>query len=173
MILSLSLPPSLSLSLSLSLSSLSLSLSLSLSHDSYNLYQHCVGGPRIVLHLLPNKDVVLESKVIPREELSPCIHFDEIFEFRNLAYTVVRWQTLMIEVFSRKSKSLTTNSTQGNRIGEIVYLLNEADLFGMALTLPVQKTNMEARVPKNSSACIGSKDKTQCMLQITLCEAFP
>lgn len=90
----------------------------------------------VVLFLLPNKDEVMESKVV-ENTLDPIFH--QVFEFSGIQIEELRQQVLMFRIY-RKDK-LLSNSL----IGSVSVPLDQADLYN-ELVLAVIDDKMEKRL---------------------------
>ena len=82
--------------------------------------------PFVVLYMMPNKEVLYESKVVS-QTLDPV--FDESFEFDKLTADDIRQQSLVFRVYdhARFSKNKT--------IGGVVLPLMDADLYGVVMRM--------------------------------------
>ena len=87
--------------------------------------------PFVILFLLPNKEEIFESKV-HRRTLEP--RFDEVFEFNGLLPNEIRRQSLVLRVLDKD----TIGSS--DYIGGVVLPLEEADLYGVKVTMRINQS---------------------------------
>ena len=86
--------------------------------------------PFVVLYMMPNKEVLYESKVVS-QTLDPV--FDESFEFDKLTADDIRRQSLVFRLYDHDRFS------KNDTIGGVVLPLMDADLFGVVMRMEVDE----------------------------------
>jgi hypothetical protein len=86
--------------------------------------------PFVTLYMMPNREVLFESKVV-LQSLNPV--FDESFEFNELATDEVRRQSLVFRLYDHDKYS------KNDPIGGVILPLEDADLFGVVMRMEVDE----------------------------------
>lgn len=93
--------------------------------------------PFVILFLLPNKEEIFESKV-QKKTHNPV--FNEVFEFSGLLPNEIRRQTLVLRMLDKDS------SSSSNDIGTVVLHLEEADLYGVRVSVDLSEEDVVSQV---------------------------
>lgn len=99
-------------------------------------------NPIVLLYLVPNREDILESKVV---ENSTNPYFDQSLEFKGLLPDEVRRQSLVFRIYSQSAK--------GDLLGGLALPLSEADLFGMKHRMKIDTDTEKLKVMNTSSVC--------------------
>ena len=86
--------------------------------------------PFVVMHLLPNKEEIFESKIVYKT-LNP--FFDQSFEFHNLQLDDVHRQSLVFRIYDHDRFS------KNDMIGGIVLPLKDVDVYGVVYRMRVDE----------------------------------
>ena len=101
--------------------------------------------PFVILFLLPNKEEIFESKVHKRT-LNPV--FDQVFEFSGLLPNEIRRQSLVFRVLDKD----TIGSS--DYIGSVVLPLEEADLYGVKVSVRIDEDPSAVQVCVFVCVCV-------------------
>ena len=99
-------------------------------------------NPIVLLYLVPNREYILESKVV---ENSTNPRFYQLLEFKGLLLDEVRRQSLVFRIYSQSAK--------GDLLGGLALPLSEADLFGMKYRMKIDTNTEKLKVIDISSLC--------------------
>ena len=110
-------------------------------------------NPIVLLYLVPNREDILESKVV---ENSTNPYFDQSLEFKGLLPDEVRRQSLVFRIYSQSAK--------GDLLGGLALPLSEADLFGMKYRMKIDTDTEKLKVMDNYVKCVSVELNCMCVV---------
>ena len=110
-------------------------------------------NPIVLLYLVPNREDILESKVV---ENSTNPYFDQSLEFKGLLPDEVRRQSLVFRIYSQSAK--------GDLLGGLALPLSEADLFGMKYRIKIDTDTEKLKVMDNYVKCVSVELNCMCVV---------